>query len=225
MRRAAKIAVVGGAVSTRSGVAKPVTTGPPSPQGYAGQRSTWACDSSPPVARGADGGAVVKWTPSEPTGRSHRGFGRAFQGTCAPCSTFKVTVRVLPDGAVANEARQVFGLGLNWSTGVPSSYGSAPTTGGASKAMTYIGLSAPADAALRSLLKSTAQQGTSAPTVRGLSGDVGAKTGTAEVDGRPKPDNWFIAYRDDVAAAAVVPDSGEGYSFAGKIVTAVLAAS
>jgi cell division protein FtsI/penicillin-binding protein 2 len=67
--------------------------------------------------------------------------------------------------------------------------------------------------------------GTAAPTIGGLSGDVGAKTGTAEMDGRTKPNSWFVAYRDDVAAAAVVPGSGEGYKFAGKIVTALLGAS
>jgi hypothetical protein len=188
----------------------------------------------------------------------------------ASCNTaFMSTAHVLPDGAVENEARDVFGLGLTWNTGVPSFDGSVPTTGGASKAMTYIGqgkvlvspldmasvaatakagvfhqpvvvlasvdnrqiaraprqLSASADTALRRLMELTARQGTAAPTIGGLSGDVGAKTGTAEVDGRQKPSSWFIAYRDDVAAAAVVPDSGEGYKFAGKIVTALLAAS
>jgi cell division protein FtsI/penicillin-binding protein 2 len=47
-------------------------------------------------------------------------------------------------------------------------------------------MSASADAALRQLMKLTAQQGTAAPTTGGLSGDVGARTGTAEVDGRQK---------------------------------------
>ncbi|MGW0476289.1 penicillin-binding transpeptidase domain-containing protein [Streptomyces coeruleorubidus] len=187
----------------------------------------------------------------------------------ASCNTaFMSTVRVLPDGAVEHEARDVFGLGLDWNTRVPSFDGSVPTTSGASKAMTYIGqgkvvvspldmasvaatakagvfhqpvivpasldghriaraprqMSAAADAGLRSLMTLTARQGTAAPTIGGLSGDVGAKTGTAEVDGRQKPNSWFIVYRDDVAAAAVVPDSGEGYKFAGRIVTALLAA-
>ncbi|WEO99694.1 penicillin-binding transpeptidase domain-containing protein [Streptomyces sp. FXJ1.172] len=197
----------------------------------------------------------------------HATFGADFAASCN--TAFMSTAKVLPDGAVEHEARDVFGLGLNWSTGVPSFDGSVPTTGGASKAMTYIGqgkvlvspldmasvaatakagrfhqpvivpasvdnrriaqapgqLSARADASLRDLMKLTAREGTAAPTIGGLNGDVGAKTGTAEVDGRKKPDSWFVAYRDDVAAAAVVPDSGEGYKFAGKIVTALLAAS
>lgn len=188
----------------------------------------------------------------------------------ASCNTaFMSTAQAQPDGAVENEARDVFGLGLTWSTGVPSFDGSVPTTGGASKAMTYIGqgkvlvspldmasvvatakagvfhqpvivpasvdnrqlaqaprrMSASADASLRELMRLTARQGTAAPVIGQLSGDVGAKTGTAEVDGRQKPNSWFVAYRGDMAAAAVVPGSGEGYKFAGKIVTAVLAGS
>lgn len=197
----------------------------------------------------------------------HATFAADFEASCN--TAFMSTAQVLADGAVENEARDVFGLGLTWNTGIPSFDGSVPTTGGASKAMTYIGqgkvlvspldmasvaataeagvfhqpvivpvsvdnrriaqaprqLSASADAALRQLMNLTARQGTAAPVIGSLSGVVGAKTGTAEVDGRQKPNSWFVAYRDDVAAAAVVPGSGEGYKFAGKIVTAVLAAS
>ncbi len=190
-----------------------------------------------------------------------------FENSCN--TAFISTANVLPDGAVEQEAHDVYGLGLQWNTGVPSFDGSVPTTPGASKAMTYIGqgrvvvspldmasvaataktgsfhqpvivpvsvdnrqiaqaprqLSATADQQLRAMMKLTAQEGTAAPTISGLSGDVGAKTGTAEVDGQTKPNSWFLAYRDDVASAAVVPNSGEGYKFAGKIVTAVLGAS
>jgi cell division protein FtsI/penicillin-binding protein 2 len=158
----------------------------------------------------------------------HANLAMDFEASCN--TAFMSTVQVLPDGAVENEARDVFGLGLNWNIGVPSFDGSVPATGGASKAMTYIGqgkvlvspldmasvattakagvfhqpvivpvsvdnrqiaraprqMSASADAALRQLMKLTAQQGTAAPTTGGLSGDVGARTGTAEVDGRQK---------------------------------------
>ncbi len=86
-------------------------------------------------------------------------------------------------------------------------------------------LSSTVDSEIRSMMSLTARAGTAAPTIGGLSGDVGAKTGTAEVDGQTKPNSWFIAYRDDVAAAAVVPKTGDGYKYAGKIVTAILAAS
>lgn len=86
-------------------------------------------------------------------------------------------------------------------------------------------LSATVDAELQSMMVRTARYGTAAPTIGTLSGDVGAKTGTAEVDGQTKPNSWFIAFRGDVTAAAVVPNTGDGYLYAGKIVTAILEAS
>jgi hypothetical protein len=86
-------------------------------------------------------------------------------------------------------------------------------------------LSPQVDQEIQSLMRLTARQGTAAPTIGGLSGDVGAKTGTAEVDGQAKPNSWFIAYRGDIAAGAVVPNTGEGYKFAGPIVTAILQAA
>ncbi|GAA1917284.1 penicillin-binding transpeptidase domain-containing protein [Streptantibioticus ferralitis] len=192
------------------------------------------------------------------------------QDFAASCNTaFISTANVLPDGAVENEAHDVFGLGLSWSTGVPSWDGKVPVGSGSEKAMTMIGqgqvqvnpldmasvaatarsgvfhqpvivpvsvdnrqiaqapqqLPSSVDADLRSMMVLTARQGTAAPTVGTLSGDVGAKTGTAEVDGQTKPNSWFLAYRDDVAAAAVVPNTGEGYKFAGKIVAALLSAN
>ena len=54
-------------------------------------------------------------------------------------------------------------------------------------------------------MKLTATSGTAAEAMAGVSGDIGAKTGSAEVDGQKKPNAWFTAYRDDLAAAAVVP--------------------
>jgi hypothetical protein len=67
-------------------------------------------------------------------------------------------------------------------------------------------------------------QGTAAQTIGGLNGDVGRKTGTAEVDGRQKCHSWFGAYRDDVTTAGA-SDSREGYKFAGRSVTAVILTS
>ncbi len=188
----------------------------------------------------------------------------------ASCNTaFISTAAILPDGAVESEAKDVFGLGLTWNTGVSSWDGKVPAGTGSMKASTYIGqgqvqvnplnmasvaataksgsfhqpvivpvsldhrtiavaprqLPSGVDTALQSMMRLTAHAGTAAPTIGGLSGDIGAKTGTAEVDGQTKPNSWFIAYRGDVAAAAVVPKTGDGYKYAGKIVTAVLAAS
>lgn len=188
----------------------------------------------------------------------------------ASCNTaFISTGSFVPDGAVESEARDVFGIGLDWNVGVASFDGKVPPATTSAKAMTFIGqgtvqmnpltmasvaatartgsfhqpylvpqsvdnrafahaarpLPATVDAELRSMMKLTAQAGTAQPAVGSLSGDVGAKTGTAEVDGQSKPNSWFLAYRDDVAAAAVVPKSGEGYKFAGPIVAAILAAA
>lgn len=77
---------------------------------------------------------------------------------------------------------------------------------------------------LRDMMRHTAQHGTAAPALTGINGDVGAKTGTAEVDGAPN-NGWFTAYRDDIAAAAVVQGGETGASSAGPIVAAVLRAT
>ncbi|MGW8374535.1 penicillin-binding transpeptidase domain-containing protein [Streptomyces sp. ODS28] len=75
---------------------------------------------------------------------------------------------------------------------------------------------------LKSLMKLTAQSGTGAKAMAGLSGDIGAKTGSAEVDGQKKPNAWFTAYRNDIASAAIVPASGHGGDNAGPVVRAIL---
>ncbi|MDT0346998.1 penicillin-binding transpeptidase domain-containing protein [Streptomyces litchfieldiae] len=86
-------------------------------------------------------------------------------------------------------------------------------------------LSAEAAAELRGLMNRTALSGTAAAAMSGIGGDIGAKTGSAEVDGQEKPNAWFTAYRNDLAVAAVVPDSGHGGEFAGPIVAEVLRAA
>ncbi|MCX3286896.1 penicillin-binding transpeptidase domain-containing protein [Streptomyces sp. NEAU-H22] len=75
---------------------------------------------------------------------------------------------------------------------------------------------------LRELMSYTAAYGTAAEAMAGVSGDVGAKTGSAEVDGQKKPNGWFTAYRGDLAAAGVVQQGGHGGSTAGPIVAALL---
>ncbi|MGP4112186.1 penicillin-binding transpeptidase domain-containing protein [Streptomyces sp. 4N509B] len=82
-----------------------------------------------------------------------------------------------------------------------------------------------AAAELRGLMNATAGWGTAAEAMAGVPGDVGAKTGSAEVDGQRKPNAWFTAYRDDLAVAAVVPNSGHGGEFAGPVVAEVLRAA
>ncbi|MFJ9537185.1 penicillin-binding transpeptidase domain-containing protein [Streptomyces sp. NPDC101225] len=84
------------------------------------------------------------------------------------------------------------------------------------------GLSAGTVAQLRAMMNRTATSGTAAGVMAGLSGSIGAKTGSAEVDGQSKSNSWFTGYRGDVAAAAMTQDGGHGIDAAGPIVAAVL---
>ncbi|MBB5938322.1 penicillin-binding transpeptidase domain-containing protein [Streptomyces zagrosensis] len=191
-------------------------------------------------------------------------FDQSFSRSCN--TAFISQADKLPDDALTKEARDVFGIGLNWQTGVPTFDGAVPVQEGASKAASLIGqggvrmnpltmasISATASTGtfrqpylvapsvdnralakapramkpttvkqLKSLMKLTATSGTGAQAMSGLSGDVGAKTGSAEVDGQKKPNGWFTAYRGDVAAAAVVPQGGHGGDTAGPLVAALL---
>ncbi|OON75971.1 penicillin-binding transpeptidase domain-containing protein [Streptomyces tsukubensis] len=86
------------------------------------------------------------------------------------------------------------------------------------------GLSSKAAGQVRQMMNRTATSGTGAPAMAGLGGDIGAKTGSAEVDGQQKANSWFAGYRDDVAAAAMAQEGGHGGDTAGPIVAAVLRA-
>ncbi|MFJ9374512.1 penicillin-binding transpeptidase domain-containing protein [Streptomyces sp. NPDC101455] len=86
------------------------------------------------------------------------------------------------------------------------------------------GLSVSTSAQLRAMMNRTAISGTAAGIMSGLGGSIGAKTGSAEVDGQSKSNSWFTGYRDDVSAAAMTQDGGHGIDAAGPIVRAVLAA-
>jgi len=86
------------------------------------------------------------------------------------------------------------------------------------------GLSASTSAQLRAMMYRTATSGTAAGIMSGLGPNIGAKTGSAEVDGQSKSNSWFTGYRGDVAAAAMTQDGGHGIDAAGPIVRAVLAA-
>lgn len=86
------------------------------------------------------------------------------------------------------------------------------------------GLSPATAEQLRQMMRRTAVSGTGARAMAGIPGDIGAKTGSAEVDGREKSDSWFTGYRGDVAAAAMTQEGGHGGDAAGPIVAAVLRA-
>ncbi|RFU88677.1 penicillin-binding protein [Streptomyces triticagri] len=75
---------------------------------------------------------------------------------------------------------------------------------------------------LRTLLNYTATSGSAAEAMAGMSGDIGGKTGSAEVDGQKKPNGWFAAWSGDMAAAAVVQQGGRGGESAGPLVASVL---
>ncbi|GGQ24170.1 penicillin-binding transpeptidase domain-containing protein [Streptomyces mutabilis] len=79
-------------------------------------------------------------------------------------------------------------------------------------------------AQLKQMMRLTATQGTGAAAMSGLGGDIGAKTGSAEVDGNATSDSWFTGFRGDVAAAAMVQQGGHGGDAAGPIVADVLRA-
>jgi hypothetical protein len=75
---------------------------------------------------------------------------------------------------------------------------------------------------LKQMMRLTATQGTAAQAMAGLGGDIGAKTGSAEVDGNAKSNSWFTGFRNDTAAAAMTEEGGHGGDAAGPIVAAVL---
>ncbi|GAA4078601.1 penicillin-binding transpeptidase domain-containing protein [Streptomyces shaanxiensis] len=89
------------------------------------------------------------------------------------------------------------------------------------------GLRASTAAQLKQMMRMTATRapGTAVRAMSGIPGDIGAKTGSAEVDGKATSDSWFTGFRDDVAAAAMSQQGGHGGDAAGPIVAAVLRAS
>ncbi|MCT2593043.1 penicillin-binding protein [Streptomyces sp. N2-109] len=191
-------------------------------------------------------------------------FSQSFARSCN--TAFISQAPELEDDSLTKEARDVFGIGLNWQTGTATFDGKVPVQSDAQMGASLIGqggvrmnpltmasVSATVKSGvfkqpylvspslddrtfakaprtmkpqvaddLRQLMRTTATGGTAAEAMAGASGDFGAKTGSAEVDGQKKPNAWFTAYRDDVAAAAVVPASGHGGEYAGPVVRKVL---
>ncbi|GHH47425.1 penicillin-binding transpeptidase domain-containing protein [Streptomyces candidus] len=75
---------------------------------------------------------------------------------------------------------------------------------------------------IRSMMNLTATSGTGKKSMVSVSGNKGAKTGSAELDGQENSNSWFTGYADDLAAAATVPAGGHGGDAAGPIVAQVL---
>ncbi|MDH6136343.1 hypothetical protein P3T37_005768 [Kitasatospora sp. MAA4] len=79
-------------------------------------------------------------------------------------------------------------------------------------------------AKLRTLMAGTTQaslDGTAVKAMAGLSGDIGAKTGTAEVTGKPT-NSWFTAFRDNLAVSVEVIGGGFGADSAAPAAAEVL---
>ncbi|WP_318213217.1 penicillin-binding transpeptidase domain-containing protein [Streptomyces sp. SCL15-6] len=77
---------------------------------------------------------------------------------------------------------------------------------------------------LTQMMRLTATRGTAVKAMSGLDGDIGAKTGSAEVDGQTTSNSWFTGFRNDLAAAAMTEQGGHGGDAAGPIVADVLRA-
>ncbi|MEV7795864.1 penicillin-binding transpeptidase domain-containing protein [Streptomyces sp. NPDC087512] len=76
---------------------------------------------------------------------------------------------------------------------------------------------------LRDLLRATVTDGT-ARSLAGLPGEVGAKTGTAEVSDDQDNNGWLVAHRGNVAVAVVVEEGVTGGGSAGPVVRGLLSA-
>lgn len=169
----------------------------------------------------------------------------------------------LPDDALKEEAAD-FGLGQEWSAGVPTFSGSmrdaddkvvqaanaigqgtvlesplgmavvAATAASGTYRSPRLLMSAPPSSevplpdgratALRTLMQEVVEKGSARGSLGGLSGTVGAKTGTAEFSAKEKPGThaWMIGYRGDLAFAVLIENGGGGGANAGPVAKAFL---
>ncbi|MFF8280909.1 penicillin-binding transpeptidase domain-containing protein [Streptomyces lateritius] len=75
---------------------------------------------------------------------------------------------------------------------------------------------------LRALMRDTVTDG-SAKVLAGLRGEVGAKTGTAEVTEDGNNNGWLVAYDGEIAVACVVEGAANGSGSAGPVIRDLLA--
>lgn len=76
---------------------------------------------------------------------------------------------------------------------------------------------------LRDMLRATVTDGT-ADVLSGLPGEIGAKTGTAEVSEEQDNNGWLVAHRGNVAVACVVEEGVTGGGSAGPVLRSLLSA-
>ncbi|WP_031481515.1 penicillin-binding transpeptidase domain-containing protein [Streptomyces bicolor] len=146
-----------------------------------------------------------------------------FDGAVPVQSQAQMAASLIGQGGVRMNPLNMASVSATVKTGTfKQPYLVAPTVDNRTLATASRTMSASTLSQLRELMAYTAAYGTAAEAMSGVTGDVGAKTGSAEVDGQKKPNGWFTAYRGDLAAAGVVQAAGHGGETAGPIVAALL---
>ncbi|WP_369169968.1 penicillin-binding transpeptidase domain-containing protein [Streptomyces sp. R28] len=146
-----------------------------------------------------------------------------FDGAVPVQSQAQMAASLIGQGGVRMNPLNMASVSATVKTGAfKQPYLVAPTVDNRALATASRSMSASTLSQLRELMSYTAAYGTAAEAMSGVVGDVGAKTGSAEVDGQKKPNGWFTAYRNDLAAAGVVQAGGHGGDTAGPIVAALL---
>ncbi|MGW6026329.1 penicillin-binding transpeptidase domain-containing protein [Streptomyces sp. NPDC055099] len=108
-------------------------------------------------------------------------------------------------------------------TAVSGTFHQPSLTSGAKDTTTTTPLPRQVVTQLRELMRATVTGGT-ASVLADLPGEVGAKTGTAEVSDDAPNNGWFVAYRGNVAVACVVEKGVTGGASAGPVVRDLLGA-
>ncbi|MFF3911190.1 penicillin-binding transpeptidase domain-containing protein [Streptomyces sp. NPDC001848] len=149
----------------------------------------------------------------------------SFDGAVPVQSAAQMAASLIGQGGVRMNPLNMASVVSTAKTGVfHQPYLVAPSVDGRTLAKATRTMSASTQAQLKEVLQYTAAAGTAAKAMAGLGPDVGAKTGSAEVDGQNKPNGWFTAWKGDLAAAGVVQAGGHGGDTAGPIVAALLRA-
>ncbi|MGW7069268.1 penicillin-binding transpeptidase domain-containing protein [Streptomyces sp. NPDC054855] len=108
-------------------------------------------------------------------------------------------------------------------TAVSGTFHQPSLTGGAEDTTNTTPLPREVVTQLRELMRTTVTDGT-ASVLADLPGEVGAKTGTAEVSDDAPNNGWFVAYRGNVAVACVVEKGVTGGASAGPVIRSLLGA-
>ncbi|MFE9442376.1 penicillin-binding transpeptidase domain-containing protein [Streptomyces sp. NPDC006602] len=147
----------------------------------------------------------------------------SFDGSVPVQSAAQMAASLIGQGAVRMNPLNMASVSATVESGTfKQPYLVSPTVDNRTLATASRSLSANTLSQLRELMAYTAAYGTAAEAMSGVTGNVGAKTGSAEVDGQKKPNGWFTAYRGDLAAAGVVQQGGHGGDTAGPIVASLL---